>query len=75
VGLARAARRRAPGEATDRFESETLAFHRKLREAYLTIAEHEPQRCVVLDAEQPPASLALAAWTAIRDRLPAPQVA
>ncbi|WP_244491340.1 dTMP kinase [Bosea sp. Root381] len=75
VGLARAARRRAPGEGTDRFESETLAFHRKLRKAYLAVAEGEPQRCVVLDAGQPPALLAQAAWNAIRDRLPAPQLA
>jgi dTMP kinase len=75
IGLARAARRRAPGEASDRFESETLAFHRTLRQAYLAIAEAEPSRCVVLDAAQPPAILAQAAWTAIRERLPAPQVA
>ena len=38
VGLARAARRRTPGEASDRFEGEALAFHRKLRQAYLAIA-------------------------------------
>ncbi|PTM42899.1 dTMP kinase [Bosea sp. 124] len=75
IGLARAARRRAPGEGSDRFESETLAFHRTLRQAYLAIAEREPSRCVVLDAAQPPAVLAQAAWTAIRERLPAPQVA
>lgn len=75
VGLARAAKRRAPGERTDRFESETLAFHRKLRQAYLAVAEGEPQRCVVLDAGQQPALLAQAAWDAIRDRLPAPQLA
>ncbi|HEV7258468.1 MAG TPA: dTMP kinase [Bosea sp. (in: a-proteobacteria)] len=75
IGLARAARRRAPGEGTDRFESETLAFHRTLRQAYLDIAEREPARCVVLDAAQPPATLAQAAWTAIRDRLPMPQTA
>ncbi|PZO01643.1 MAG: dTMP kinase [Hyphomicrobiales bacterium] len=75
IGLARAARRRAPGEGTDRFESEALTFHRTLRQAYLAIAQAEPSRCVVLDAAQPPAVLAQAAWTAIRERLPAPQVA
>jgi dTMP kinase len=75
IGLARAARRRAPGEGTDRFEGEALAFHRTLRQAYLGIAEREAARCVVLDAAQPPATLAQAAWTAIRERLPAPQVA
>ncbi len=75
IGLARAARRRAPDEAVDRFEGEALAFHRTLRQAYLDIAAAEPQRCVVLDGALPPAALAQAAWTAIRERLPAPQPA
>ncbi|MDX3808569.1 dTMP kinase [Bosea thiooxidans] len=69
IGLARAARRRSPGESVDRFESETLAFHRKLREAYLEIARREPQRCVVLDASLLPAELAEAAWAAVSGRL------
>lgn len=73
IGLARAARRRAPGESSDRFEGEALAFHRKLRQAYLAIAGGEPSRCVVLDAAQPPAALAEVAWMALRDRLPLPQ--
>jgi dTMP kinase len=73
IGLARAARRRAPGEGRDRFEGEALDFHRKLRQAYLAIAESEPSRCVVLDAAQTPAALAQAAWAALRDHLPIPQ--
>lgn len=75
IGLARAARRRAPNEAVDRFEGEALAFHRTLRQAYLDIAAAEPQRCVVLDGSQAPAALAKSAWTAIRERLPVPQPA
>jgi dTMP kinase len=75
TGLARAARRRRPGEASDRFESETLAFHRRLRQAYLDIAAAEPERCVVLDASQPPEALAAAAWEALSSRLPLPQIA
>ena len=55
----------APGEGSDRFESETLAFHRTLRQAYLAIAEREPSRCVVLDAAQPPAGVAAAVEAAI----------
>ncbi len=69
IGLARAAARRRPGESVDRFEGETLAFHRKLREAYLGIAKREPGRCVVLDAGQPPEALADAAWSAVNERL------
>ena len=59
-----------PGEAIDRFEGETLAFHRNLRQAYLDIASAEPQRCAVLDATLPPEALAEAAWHILRERLP-----
>lgn len=69
-GLARAARRRNPGEAKDRFEGENLTFHRKLRAAYLAIAEKEPERCAVLDASLAPERLAQAAWEVLCERLP-----
>lgn len=69
IGLMRAAKRRSPGEASDRFESETLAFHRRLREGYLAIATAEPARCVVIDATLQPEALADAAWTVISERL------
>jgi len=70
IGLARAAKRRRPGEAIDRFEGETLAFHRNLRQAYRDIASAEPQRCALLDATLPPEALAEAAWLILRERLP-----
>ena len=70
IGLARAATRRKPDEAVDRFEGETLAFHRKLRQAYLDIARAEPRRCAVLDATLPAEELAEAAWRILRARLP-----
>lgn len=75
TGLARAARRRRQGEESDRFESETLAFHRRLRQAYLGIAAAEPERCVVLDASLTPEELAEKAWAALCSRLPLPQIA
>lgn len=75
IGLARAASRRQPGEVVDRFESETLAFHRRLRQAYLDIAAAEPGRCVVLDASLTPEQLAEQAWEALASRLPLPQIA
>lgn len=73
AGLARAARRRRPGEATDRFESEALDFHTRLRQAYLAIAADEPERCIVLAAALPPDALAQAAWEALSQRLPIPE--
>jgi len=49
VGLRRAAARRG-GDQADRFEKETLAVHRRRRQAFLDIARNEPKRCVVIDA-------------------------
>jgi dTMP kinase len=72
LGLRRAARRRAPGETGDRFESEDLGFHTRLREAFLAIARAEPQRCAVLDAQLPPEALAQAAFAMLEQRLPLP---
>lgn len=69
TGLARAAKRRAPDEAADRFERETLVFHQGLREAFLAIAKDEPARCAVLDASLPPDALADAAWSVVSQRL------
>lgn len=36
----------------DRFESEKIIFFEKVRQAYLTIAEQQPQRVKVIDAKQ-----------------------
>jgi dTMP kinase len=51
-GLKRAASRREKDEAPDRFEKETLAIHTARRNAYLDIAAREPERCIIIDAEQ-----------------------
>lgn len=49
IGIGRA-KARAAGAAADRFEREGLAYHEKIREAFLALAQREPQRCVVVDA-------------------------
>ncbi len=46
-GLSRAGKRSAP----DRFESETLRFFEDVRAAYLAIAESQPNRVRVIDAD------------------------
>lgn len=67
-GLARITRRR--GDApVDRFEAEAFDFHKKLREAYLELAEREPNRCVVINAGADAATVSEFVWSAVNTRL------
>ena len=70
-GLARAGDRGAKTEAlgVDNYEARPLAFHEKLRDGFLVIATAEPERCVVIDALDPPDSVAAQVWAAIEARL------
>jgi dTMP kinase len=67
IGLKRAAARRGNAVA-DRFESEDVSFHQKLRDAYRQIAQDEPARCVLIDATDEPAKVAANVWSALRER-------
>ena len=49
----RSRERETPLGLDDRIESETLDFHRKVREGFLEIAEAEPERVKVVDASRP----------------------
>lgn len=42
------------GAAPDRFEAETVAFHDRVRGAYLELAAAQPRRIVVIDAARSP---------------------
>ncbi|MBV8784330.1 MAG: dTMP kinase [Gammaproteobacteria bacterium] len=64
-GLARARSRAGTG---DRFESETLAFHERVRQGYLALAALEPRRVQRIDAAAPPAAVQ-AAVQAVLERL------
>ena len=68
IGLQRAAARRGSA-VPDRFEGENLKFHQGLREAYRAIAAEDPGRCVLIDANSDPDTVAERIWTALRDRL------
>lgn len=57
-GLRRATARRASGESADRYEKEQLEIQRQRRDAFLSIAEAEPERCIVVDAGAPKAQTA-----------------
>lgn len=60
IGLAR----NQKGEpAVDRFEQESLEFHRRVRKGYLEVAKAEPNRCIVIDATRPAEQV----WETIRE--------
>lgn len=67
AGLARA-QSRGGGEPADRFEAEGMRFHQRLRAAFRAIAEAEPERCRIIDADLGPDAVeaairaAVAAW-------------
>ncbi len=48
AGLARTRNR----GRNDRIEQESIAFHRRVRDGFLAIADNEPERVLVLDASQ-----------------------
>ncbi|MDO8425947.1 MAG: dTMP kinase, partial [Deltaproteobacteria bacterium] len=54
VGLKRALSRikEKKGAKEDRFEREDLAFHRRVRHGYLSIAKEEPERVKVINADR-----------------------
>jgi len=66
AGMARVGGR---GEAQTRFESRDLEFHQRLRQAFLEIAEAEPERCVVIDGARDADAVAEAVWAAVKARL------
>lgn len=68
TGLERASARRGD-VASDRFESETLAFHEKLREAYRQIAASEPDRCLLIDSSEPREKVSDQIWSVVSRKL------
>jgi dTMP kinase len=67
VGLAR--RRNATDGAWNHLDAEVVAFHERVRAAYLALAAAEPDRWIILDATQPPDALAVQIWQAIAQPL------
>lgn len=66
TGLGRAAARAA---ATDRFETAQCRFHEKLRQGFLDIAGHEPDRCHVVPATDPQQAIAARVLELVLSRL------
>jgi dTMP kinase len=56
-------------ESHDRFEQEARDFHRKVRSGYHALAEREPTRFVVINADQSIEAVASAIWSAVKKAL------
>jgi dTMP kinase len=67
VGLARVAERE---EGPDRLERESVAFHERVRYAFLDLAAAEPHRYLVLDASRPADEIAGAVLDRVAPMLP-----
>lgn len=69
-GLKRAAQRaEATDQQADRFESMDPRFHQNLREEFLKIAEAEPWRCAIIDANRSVQAVAETIWSVVTQRL------
>ena len=60
---------RKHGQAPDRFESEELKFHQRVRQGYLEQAKAEPERWLVVDATLPKEQVAEVIWRRVEPLL------
>ncbi|MFN3476357.1 MAG: dTMP kinase [Candidatus Methylomirabilales bacterium] len=67
VGLARIAKEK--GRGLDRLEGEEIAFHRRVREGYLRLAEREPRRIKVIAADKDEAVVEEEVWDHLKPLL------
>lgn len=70
VGLARAHRRsQRTHDVETRIDQESLAFHRKVRDAYHQLAEDEPRRVKLIDGSRAIEEVAADVWAAVEPLL------
>ena len=60
---------RKHGQALDRFESEELEFHHRVRQGYLEMAKAEPERWAVVDATLPKEQVMEIIWQRVEPLL------
>jgi dTMP kinase len=65
IGLAR---RYADAETVNRLDGESVAFHQRVRETYLSTAEAAPGAWLIVDGEQRPAQIAAEILAAVQER-------
>ena len=68
-GLRRANQRRGSENHVDHFEAESVAFHERVREGFLSVARTDPQRVCVIDGQQSPEAVHAVVLAVVRERL------
>lgn len=58
----------ATGRELDRMESQPREFYEKVRQGYLRLAQENPQRITVVDADRPPHTVHEAIFQLVQDR-------
>jgi len=53
IHRARDVHEETPAGEVDRIESESIEFHKRVRNGYLAIVKNEPARCVLIDSDRP----------------------
>ncbi len=53
----------------DRFEQQDIAFHKKLRVAFLKLAKEDPDRVIVVDATESKQDISRTIWESVRGKL------
>jgi dTMP kinase len=69
AGQRRKTQASARGGEWNRLDAEDLAFHQRVRAGYLMLAAAEPERILVVDADQPSDALADLIWETVLARL------
>ncbi len=60
---------RRPKKRRDRFEQEDIAFHERIREGYLSLADEDPERWLVIDATLSKARIKNIIWKKVSQLL------
>jgi dTMP kinase len=54
---------------SDRMDSQTMEFYRRVREGYRALAAREPERFCLIDGSEPVQDIAVRVWQAVEGRL------
>ncbi|WGF90614.1 dTMP kinase [Marinivivus vitaminiproducens] len=61
--------RRARAGGAERYERMGAAFHQRVRDGFRALAESQPERCVLIDANRSKEQVAADIWLTVRTRL------